>query len=181
MRILFSLIIILSSLHAYGQDNSIYHKQIQEALNKQILCIGPIDWPVSIENGSDLWIKTQMHSFVDAGLAISRKEKGKIIWDLSKNGAHEFINDNGFCYGKMKVKSIKTVQLNHDGLTIVTFTYLIDGLPHWAKNPSIRFSNTDLDNRIFGIDNIYYQAIFKKDTHGYIRLTGELEQLELYY
>lgn len=181
MRILFLLLITLTSIHTYGQNNVVYHKKIQKILNKQALCIGPTNWPISIDIGSDLWINAQMQSFVDAGLAISQKEKGRIIWTLSESGHQAFIKGNGFCYGTMIVRSIKDVQLSKNGLITVIFTYSIEDLPNWAENPSIRFSNTDLDNLISGIDNIRYQAILKEGVHGNIKLDGELEQLELYY
>ncbi|EKT62919.1 hypothetical protein [Providencia burhodogranariea] len=181
MRILFIIFIMQFTTQAYSYDNAEYQKKIQDFYNKQPLCLGPTKWPVSVIIGNDLWLNAKMESFVESGLAFSHLKSGEKIWELSRNGKHEFSKGLGFCYGKIKVKSIENIYTNNQGITIVEFKYLINNLPAWAKNKSIRFSNTDLDNIISGIDNVRYQAIFKWSNRSGLTLYSEPEQVDLLY
>nr|MCC8383953.1 CpmK protein [Photorhabdus laumondii] len=61
------------------------------------------------------------------------------------------------------------------------FNYYVHLLPEWAKNKSIRFAYSYLDNIITGIDNEKYQIEFEKSDTGIIKIISDPIQLEILY
>lgn len=175
------ILLFFLSCCAHAMDKSPYSDLIQQSLNQQSLCLGEKQWPVSIRAGTDVWINAKMEALVDAGLIISHMEAGQKIWELTPYGQALFKKHHDFCYGTLRVRAIKTISSDKEGITYVTFTYYIQGLPEWAKNHSVRIANTDLDNLVMGVDTVRYQALFSSNSQGVIHLISEPEQLDLLY
>lgn len=161
-----------------------YIKQIQRALDKQpALCLGETRWPVAIgkEGANTNWITGKMASLVDAGLATSRIEGRQKIWRLTPTGLTEFKKHGDFCYGRMRVKDIESMTQEQNGGGVIIFHYYIKSLPKWAENKSIRFAYTDLDNLVTGINSARYQVDYQRIGADTIKITGEPNQLDLFY
>lgn len=173
--------VLLLPLCSQASDEKLYRELIQHSLNQQSLCLGETQWPVAIIAGSDSWINAKMEALDDAGLVTSRIKTGKKIWSLTAYGRASFTKHHDLCYGRMRIRSINSVSKNNSDLIDVTFTYYIQALPDWAKNKSVRVANTDVDNLVMGVDKVRYQAFFKRDSQGALRLIGEPEQLDLLY
>ena len=174
--------ILLFSLvsHCIAGSELHYRQLIEHSLNKQPLCLGK-RWPVSIQIGSDQWTNAKMEALVDAGLINSREKSGRKTWMLTQYGQASLSKEHDFCYGVMRVRTLQDIQTDRTGVTHVTFTYFIQGIPAWAKNASVRVANTDLDNLVTGIDSVRYEARFTHEPRGTTRLLAEPEQMDLYY
>lgn len=181
MKFTTGILLFFLSLSCHAGHASQYVELIQQSLNQQSLCLGEKQWPVSIKTGTDQWINAKMEALVDAGLITSHVKAGWKIWDMTPYGQASFIKHHDFCYGALRVRTIKTVSTDNAGVTYVTFTYYVHALPAWAKNHSVRVANTDLDNLVMGIDSVRYQALFETDKQGSPRLISEPEQLDLLY
>ena len=164
-----------------ANPEKLYRRLIEQSLNQQPLCLGEDHWPVSIKLGSDRWINAKMEALVDAGLITSQVAAGKKSWNLTQYGHTSLSKKHDLCYGTMRVRKILKTQQDRSGITLVTFTYYIHGLPDWAKNQSVRVANTDLDNLVTGIDSVRYQANFSQDNRGKEYLLNEPEQIDLLY
>ncbi|HBX5729622.1 CpmK protein [Klebsiella pneumoniae] len=175
--------ILLFSLvsHCIAGSELHYRQLIEHSLNKQPLCLGEKRWPVSIQIGSDQWTNAKMEALVDAGLINSREKSGRKTWMLTQYGQASLSKEHDFCYGVMRVRTLQDIQTDRTGVTHVTFTYFIQGIPAWAKNASVRVANTDLDNLVTGIDSVRYEARFTHEPRGTTRLLAEPEQMDLYY
>lgn len=177
-----TLILLFSlPLSCNAGQKSQYFELIQQSLNQQSLCLGERQWPVSIRTGTDRWINAKMEALVNAGLITSHVKAGRKIWELTPYGQASFIKHHDFCYGTMRVRTIRAISTDHTGVTYVTFTYYIYALPAWAKNHSVRVANTDLDNLVMGINSVRYQALFDTNKQEAPRLISEPEQLDLLY
>ena len=174
--------ILLFSLvsHCIAGSELHYRQLIEHSLNKQPLCLGEKRWPVSIQIGSDQWTNAKMEALVD-GLINSREKSGRKTWMLTQYGQASLSKEHDFCYGVMRVRTLQDIQTDRTGVTHVTFTYFIQGIPAWAKNASVRVANTDLDNLVTGIDSVRYEARFTHEPRGTTRLLAEPEQMDLYY
>lgn len=181
MRRTGSILLLLFPLCAQAGHEIQYRQMIEQSLNRQPLCLGEKKWPVSIRAGSDRWVNARMEALVDAGLLISHVQAGQKIWALTPYGQTSFSKHHDFCYGTMRVRKITAHSTDNAGITRVTFTYYIQSLPSWAKSHSVRVANTDLDNLVTGVDSVHYQAFFLVDTQGTLLLSGEPEQLDLFY
>ncbi|WP_255473670.1 CpmK protein [Pantoea sp. paga] len=181
MKCITGLLLFFLSFCCCAGYKSQYRELIQQSLKRQSLCLGEKQWPVSIRTGTDRWINAKMEALVDAGLIIAHVKAGSKIWQLTPYGQASFTKYHDFCYGTMRVRSIKAVSTDKKGMADVTFTYYIHALPDWAKNHSVRVANTDLDNLVMGIDSVRYQALFNTDNQGNLRLISEPEQLDLLY
>ncbi|PWW01039.1 CpmK protein [Mangrovibacter plantisponsor] len=181
MKRITGILLFLFPLYSQASSENLYRHLIQQSLNSQSLCLGEKQWPVSIRMGSDRWINAKMEALVDAGLLISHVKAGRKDWVLTPYGQASFRKHHDFCYGTMRVRNIQAISTDNAGLTDVIFTYYIHALPDWARHPSVRVANTDLDNLVMGIDSVRYQALFRTDSQGAIRLINEPEQLDLLY
>lgn len=181
MKWMTGIFFFLLSAHCNAASELQYRHLIEDALNKQPLCLGEKRWPVSIPTGSDPWINAKMEALVDAGLINSHERGGRKTWTLTQYGKASLSKEHDFCYGEMRVRTLQDIQTDSTGVTHVTFTYFIQGIPAWAKNASVRVANTDLDNLVTGVDYVRYQARFTHASRGAMRLLSEPEQMDLYY
>jgi len=181
LKLITGILFFFLPLSCYAERKSQYLELIQQSLNQQSLCLGEKQWPVSIRTGTDRWINAKMEALVDAGLITSHVKAGRKIWELTPYGQSSFIKHHDFCYGTLRVKTLKAISIDKTGATYVTFTYYIHALPAWAKNHSVRVANTDLDNLVMGINSVRYQALFDTNKQGKPHLISEPEQLDLLY
>jgi len=181
LKLITGILFFFLPLSCYAERKSQYLELIQQSLNQQSLCLGEKQWPVSIRTGTDRWINAKMEALVDAGLITSHVKAGRKIWELTPYGQSSFIKHHDFCYGTLRVKTLKAISTDKTGATYVTFTYYIHALPAWAKNHSVRVANTDLDNLVMGINSVRYQALFDTNKQGKPHLISEPEQLDLLY
>ncbi|ELY4609168.1 CpmK protein [Cronobacter turicensis] len=179
MRRRAALAILLISTSSMAQQTAPYRARLQQALNAQSLCLGETAWPVTSRAGADVWLHARMEALVNAGLVVSRREGSQKSWTLTPTGRAEFHRHHDFCYGKMRVKTLE-IKPQRDGIQ-ATFTYDIPALPQWAKTPSLRMADSELDNLISGIDNVHYQAVFIRENTGTLRLARGPEPLDLLY
>ncbi|MCL6722956.1 CpmK protein [Klebsiella sp. T2.Ur] len=181
MRKIFHLLLLLFPFCVQAGHEIQYRQMIDSYLSKRPLCLGEKQFPVSIRMGSDRWVSARMEALVDGGLLTSHIESGRKIWRLTPYGQKSFSKHHDFCYGTMRVRKITDHSTDKAGITTVTFSYFIPSLPLWAKNRSIRFANTDLDNFVMGVDSERYQVSFYADKHGGIHMVSEPEQLDFVY
>lgn len=181
MRKICHLLLLLFPFCALASHEIHYREMIDSFLSKRPLCLGEKQFPVSIRTGSDQWVNAKMEALVDARLLTSHVEPGRKIWRLTPYGQKSFGKHHDFCYGTMRVRKITDHSTDNAGTTTVTFTYFIPSLPSWAKNRSIRFANTDLDNLVTGIDSERYQVTFCADKHGGVHMVSEPGQLDFLY
>ncbi|ELY3469302.1 CpmK protein [Cronobacter universalis] len=179
MRRLTALAMLFISASSMAQQTAPYRARLQQALDAQPRCLGETAWPVTSRAGADVWLHARMAALVDAGLVAARREGPQESWTLTPEGRAEFRRHHDFCYGKMRVKTLD-VKPQRDGIQ-ATFTYDIPALPQWAKTPSLRMADSELDNLISGIDNVHYQAIFIRENNGTLRLARGPEPLDLLY
>lgn len=163
MRCITAILVFFLPFCSQAASETLYRALIQQSFNQQSLCPGEKQWPVSIKTGSDRWVNAKMEALVDAGLLTSQEKAGRKIWELTPYGQVSFRRHHDFCYRAMPVRDIKAVSTDHSGVTNVTFTYYIHALPAWAKNHSVRVTNTDLDNLVMDVDKVRYQALFSSD------------------
>ncbi|EOC0095198.1 CpmK protein [Cronobacter dublinensis] len=163
-----------------AQQDEPYRSLIQQALDERSLCLGETTWPVTSRAGTEPWLNARMEALVDAGLVVTHQEGHQKVWALSHKGRAEYHRHHDFCYGRMRVGTIREIHPQRDGVQ-VTFTYALSALPEWAKNASLRMADTELDNLISGNKNVRYQAFFTRDAHGKLRLTRSPEPLDLLY
>ncbi|EPN3524551.1 CpmK protein [Cronobacter sakazakii] len=179
MKRLSALAMLLISTNGMAQQAAPYRALLQQALNARPLCLGETAWPVTSRQGADVWLHARMAALVDAGLVVSRRAGPQESWTLTPKGRAEFHRHHDFCYGKMRVKTLE-VKPQRDGIQ-ATFTYDVPALPQWARTPSLRMADSELDNLISGIDNVHYQAVFIRGDNGKLRLVRGPEPLDLLY
>ncbi|MBH2547977.1 CpmK protein [Serratia marcescens] len=155
---------------------------IQRALDRQpALCLGEIQWPVSITRGESVWINAKMEALVDAGLVKSQQTSARKAWSLTHAGQAEFNKHGDFCYGRIRIKKIENIVSHGYRYKSVIFYYYIENLPRWAKNKSIRVAYSDLDNLVMGIYKDRYQVDIETSSTGSMKIIGEPYQLDLLY
>ncbi|MBD2797896.1 CpmK protein [Xenorhabdus sp. 18] len=182
MKVIIFVLSSFLSIFCYAINDSAYRDKIQKTLDNQPpLCLGETQWPVSIDNGSSVWINAKMESLVDAGLVKSNMDGHKKTWSLTLLGSKEFKRNGDFCYGKIIVKNIENVTYINEKKGFVIFNYYIKSLPKWAKNKSVRVAYSYLDNIVMGINVAKYQIEFERLSSGVIEIIGEPNQLDLLY
>jgi len=135
--VLFILLLILPSL-SYSTQNS-YTDLIQQALDKQPpLCLGELQWPVSMAQGESAWVYARMAALMEAGLVTDKSKSATKQWSLTPLGEKEFKKKNDFCYGNMRVNKIEQRVYNNGGSVSIIFDYRIENLPKWAQTSVIR-------------------------------------------
>lgn len=177
---LFILLLILPNL-SYSTQND-YTNLIQQALDKQPpLCLGELQWPVSMTQGESAWVYAKMAALMEVGLVTDKSKSVTKQWSLTPQGEKEFKKKNDFCYGSMRVNKTEQRIYNNDGTVSVIFDYRIDNLPKWAQASAIRGAYSDLDNLVTGIKSSHYQANFSPRASGRMVMIGEPYQLDLFY
>ncbi|PHM48849.1 CpmK protein [Xenorhabdus miraniensis] len=182
MRFIIFILLSFSSVLCYAINNYEYMDKIQKKLDNQTpLCLGETQWPVSVKNGSSVWINAKMESLVDAGLVKSSIEGHNKVWFLTLLGSKEFKRSGDFCYGRIIVKNIESITHIDEKKGFIIFNYYIESLPEWAKNKSVRVAYSYLDNIVTGINVAKYRVEFEKMSSGVIEITDEPTQLDLLY
>ncbi|MCS3429713.1 CpmK protein [Klebsiella sp. BIGb0407] len=177
---LFILLLMLPGLSYSNQKP--YAKLIQQALDKQPpLCLGELQWPVSMAQGESAWVYARMAALMEVGLVTDKGQSATKQWSLTPQGKKEFNKKNDFCYGTIRVNQIEKIIKNDDGTLSVIFDYRIENLPEWATAPAIRGAYSDVDNLVTGIKNARYQADFARQASGAMAIIGEPYQLDLFY
>lgn len=174
-------LLLMLPIFCYSSQHP-YTDLLQKALDKQPpLCLGELQWPVSMSQGQSPWVYARMAALKEAGLVTDKNQSAAKQWSLTALGAKEFNKNNDFCYGHMKVHKIEEIVKHDDGTIAVTFNYRIENLANWATSPAIRGAFSDVDNLIAGIKNARYQALFSSQANGKISIIGEPYQLDLFY
>lgn len=177
---LLTLLLLLPGV-SYSAPNP-YTNLIQQALDKQPpLCLGELEWPVSMTQSESAWVYARMAALMEAGLVTNKGKSTTKQWSLTSRGEKEFKKNNDFCYGNMRVNKIEQMINNSDDTVSVIFDYRIENLPEWAKTPAIRGAYSEVDNLVTGIKNARYQADFSPQGSGTMTITGEPYQLDLFY
>ncbi|MDR0217725.1 MAG: CpmK protein [Enterobacteriaceae bacterium] len=177
----FIFLLVFLSFFCHGEGNEIYAKKIQKEIDDKIsLCLGEKEWPVPA-NENLIWVNAKMGSLVDAGLVELNAKGNRKEWNLTPLGEKEFNKNGDFCYGRMILKDILSVNYVNKNKGFMVFNYYVDLLPEWAKHKSIRFAYSYLDNIITGINNEKYQVEFEKSNAGVIKIISDPVQVEVLY
>ncbi|WP_118987151.1 CpmK protein [Photorhabdus sp. CRCIA-P01] len=165
----------------HSKEVLIYTKEVQKAIDKTTnLCLGETEWPAS-NNDNSIWVNARMESLVDSGLIKSNLKGKNKTWTLTDLGKKEYNKNGDFCYGRMMVKEILNITYINKKKGFIVFNYYIHSLPNWARNKSIRFAYTYLDNIILGINTEKYQIDFEKTNTGMIKIISDPVQVEILY
>ena len=181
MRSALLILLLLLPGVSYSNPNP-YTDLIQQALDKQPpLCLGELEWPVSMTQSESAWVYARMAALMEAGLVTNKGKSTTKQWSLTPLGEKEFKKNNDFCYGNMRVNKIEKIINNGDDTVSVIFDYRIENLPGWAKTPAVRGAYSEVDNLVAGIRSARYQADFLPKASSVMTIIGEPYQLDLFY
>ncbi|WJV61404.1 carbapenem biosynthesis protein CpmH [Pectobacteriaceae bacterium CE70] len=182
---IYSLMLLMSlfSVDALAKnDSNTYRQLLQDFFGAEPpLCLGERAWPVNSHTHDSPWVSGRLNALVDARLARKTQEGKKIIYNLTPLGEKNWRKYGDLCYGRMHVTRIEKVDHINRELTVVYFYYRLEPLERWARNRSLRFAFSELDNLVNGMDKIRYIATIRETLGGAAKLQDYPTPVELDY
>ena len=159
-----------------------YQQLVQDFFDAESpLCLGEKQWPVRNSKGDAPWTSGRLQALVDAGLALARQEGADTVYRLSSVGDKNWRHYGDLCYGQMQVNRIEKIDRVNKELTVVYFTYRLAPLENWARNYSLRFAFSELDNLVSGVGTTRYSATIRETLGGAAKLQDYPVPVELDY